>query len=453
MLPVLLLSLFSCTSDENECRVVTVKILNKKVASPKIADKSGVINLNSSVVLMYLENERKEVHIPVADQDIIEVYDVEHDMVIYYQYHKSDGTELAFRIDPIVYLNDRAIGIFHSGDARSDSVIGSLSDQEISQLEYFYFLSDSIPADWSQIDRVAALNPQIGIISEPPSLNDIMDKFHPEFLFAGFENCTDPVIEKVAACKSLKSLIIKYAAADSFYKILKLPRLEVLVVLSFECFQADEFTKTFESLTLKKLILNASLSELNLNETNIFSGLENLQQLAIVGSNECVDLSGLKGLKKLESLYLVTDSVSNLSALNDNNHLKRFAFPFSLTRQEFNDFISSHQELEYIQIPYLNSIEDLSPLQNSTNLSMMVISYNSDKKFDPEMFKGLEHLEYLSVGPVKDSTSIPALRSMLPTTVINENTGFCLGSGYLLLIIPFFLVIYMIVFIYRKSES
>jgi len=50
----------------------------------------------------------------------------------------------------------------------------------------------------------------------------------------------------------------------------------------------------------------------------------------------------------------------------------------------------------------------------------------------------LNHLHYLSLSDdfLKDSVNVAKVKRALPNTIIVPNSGACLGSGWLLLIIP-----------------
>ena len=50
----------------------------------------------------------------------------------------------------------------------------------------------------------------------------------------------------------------------------------------------------------------------------------------------------------------------------------------------------------------------------------------------------MPHLKYLSMPYefLEDSLNLEALQKALPNTIISSNSGFCLGSGWILILLP-----------------
>jgi hypothetical protein len=115
-------------------------------------------------------------------------------------------------------------------------------------------------------------------------------------------------------------------------------------------------------------------------------------------------------------------------------------FSSSVTQEEFNSFIGSHPNLEMIEIienDTIRSFKSLSKLRNLYGLTVV------DTVTDISTIKTLTNLKYLSLpADLLDDTVIKAdIQNSLPGTRISANEGFCLGSGWLLLIIPLVLIL------------
>ncbi len=120
--------------------------------------------------------------------------------------------------------------------------------------------------------------------------------------------------------------------------------------------------------------------------------------------------------------------------------LRWMAFSSNVTQEEFSSFITAHPGLEIIEIIENNKINNFQPLSKLSTLYGLTVT---DTVTDITSIKTLTNLKYLSL-PEKflSDTFIKAeLQKSLPDTRISANEGFCLGSGWLLLLIPLVLAI------------
>jgi hypothetical protein len=118
------------------------------------------------------------------------------------------------------------------------------------------------------------------------------------------------------------------------------------------------------------------------------------------------------------------------------------------TQDGFNSFIESHPDLEVVEFINNDTIKNLKPLLNLKKIQGLIVT---DKLTDLATVKSLKTLKYLSLPEdiLNDTVVKAELQSLLPGTRIVANHGICLGSGWLLLIIPFILLLR--VFIRQKS--
>ena len=166
-------------------------------------------------------------------------------------------------------------------------------------------------------------------------------------------------------------------------------------------------------------------------------------------------------MKKLKNLYIESDSI-NLNAIYEYHpHLK--FLHLGLNKQGvFNSgifkknklkwlslypaddpfmgqnpkvFQDSFPELEYLEFENNDSLLDYSNFKNLKNLKYLIVS---GKVGLDSTLHNLNHLRYLSLSDdfLKDSINVVKVKRALPNTIITPNSGACLGSGWLLLIIP-----------------
>jgi hypothetical protein len=137
---------------------------------------------------------------------------------------------------------------------------------------------------------------------------------------------------------------------------------------------------------------------------------------------------------------LVEDSLSVLDNLKD---LRWISFPFKLSQENLKIFIKKHPELEVVTLPSGASIKDFNSLKELKNLKALAVI---DTLADYKTLLNLKQLQYLSV-PMKfskDNEKMEELKKALPNCKIVISEGFCLGSGWFLLIIPFIGLMFVI---------
>ena len=125
--------------------------------------------------------------------------------------------------------------------------------------------------------------------------------------------------------------------------------------------------------------------------------------------------------------------------MNELTNIRWMAFYQGATQEEFNGFIEHHPELEVVDIIKNESISDLHPLLTLKNIYGLTVA---DSLTDFQTLKSLKSLAFLSLPDVvlNDSIKKAELQKSLPDTKLVATHGVCLGSGWLLLIIPFVLL-------------
>ena len=150
-----------------------------------------------------------------------------------------------------------------------------------------------------------------------------------------------------------------------------------------------------------------------------------------------LDISGIADFPKLELVAFRACEVEDLYFLAELDRLQWLALPSDLTQSQFAAVVSDLPDLVFLEALESEEITDLSPLAGLPRLKGLMVE--DDAPLDP-LFE-LDQLEYLAVmAGGSDSTFVSEvlepLQAELPTTVIGRVEPFCLGSGYILLLIP-----------------
>ena len=351
---------------------------------------------------------------------------------------------LHFRqLDSLLYINGDLTGISISNDSPPLSFFNQLSDEEISHLRTIQFENPIWDSMRPYLKKIALLNPSVDIVFfETNSVADLnrdllwlSQYFQPRALLIVYE--TDSI---------------------SFSSLAKFPSLETLMITL-----PTKGNGYFPHLPLLKEIILFNSEDSTSIGSDFFRENPDLESLKIVNDGGKIDWTSLNILKKLKNLYIESDSINlNANAIYEYHpHLKSLHLgldkdgvsnsgvfkknklkwlslyladdPFKgLNPKVFQD---SFPELEYLEFENNDSLLDYSNFKNFKNLKYLIVS---GKVGLDSTLHNLDHLRYLSLSDdfLKDSVNVLKVKRALPNTIITPNSGVCLGSGWLLLIIP-----------------
>jgi hypothetical protein len=164
---------------------------------------------------------------------------------------------------------------------------------------------------------------------------------------------------------------------------------------------------------------------------------ENLQELSLVSCNGFADPAGLARFSQLHTLLLnLTPGVPDLSVLEGMKRLLWVGLPPRTSQAGLTRFVSSHPGLEYLEMVDCQDVVDLTPVAGLPGLKGLVVT-SSSASLVP--LKGLKSLTFLAAPGLafdEQPGTIAELRMALPHAVIVATTNPCLGSGWLLVVLP-----------------
>ena len=352
-------------------------------------------------------------------------------------------TLIVHQLDSLLFINGNLTGISIAKNSPSLSFFNQLSEEEISHLKTIQFEMPIWDSMRPYLKKMALLNPDVDIVyfSEMDSVADlnrnllwVSQNFNPRALL--IENEADSISFSILAkFPSLETLMITVPTKVNGY-FPRLPHLKEIILLN------------------------------NGDSTFIGSGyfrenpdLESLKIIDYQGVD--IDWTSLNMLKKLKNLYIESDSI-NLNAIYEYHPQLKFLH-LGLNKQGVSNlgifkknklkwlslyqaddpfmgqnpkvFKDSFPELEYLEFENNDSLLDYSNFKNLKNLKYLIVS---GKVGLDSTLHNLDHLRYLSLSDdfLKDSVNVAKVKRAMPNTIVTPNSGVCLGSGWLLLIIP-----------------
>jgi hypothetical protein len=307
---------------------------------------------------------------------------------------------------------------------------------DISKLGFLFF--DSIIAESyvPYLKDLATTKPNIGIgyAGAIKDMTRLFEIFKPEFIVGAGVSQAD--FNLLSGQTSLQFLLVPLN--DSVYTI-PLPSMPGLKQLVLTCddvsaIQTDDF-----------LINNRQLERLTIMgsgkfDLSLIKPLESLKELVISGTDNILNFDMIPDHRQLELLSVDGVKAGVDMALKKLPGIRWMTFYEEATQAQFDSFIKAHPDLEVLEIIDNCTVKDLQPLLKLRGLYGL---YVSDTLTDFSTVKSLKSLTYLSLPfELLDDSIVKAdFQKSLPGTIIVPNQGVCLGSGWLLLIIPLIVVL------------
>jgi hypothetical protein len=173
----------------------------------------------------------------------------------------------------------------------------------------------------------------------------------------------------------------------------------------------------------------------------VSAGIEELSLVASLGRDgKITSLSGLERFSNLRTLILNgSGGIGDLSALKSMKKLKWVGLPPGITQEQFSTFIGEHPAIKIVELIKCSEIMDLSPLQRLTGLTGLIVAQYSGEFDAVDQVNQLKSLEFLGL-PIdtfdNDPEILVQIRTALPHALVVPTSPFCLGSGWILLVMP-----------------
>ena len=364
------------------------------------------------------------------------------DLQLYYRYRPEDGNHLAVSFDTLnsisAYINGDLYYIELSKTASLEA-FENLTAPEIEQLSALYIDNSNPERLYKSLQIHESVLQGKGLILEtdfkPEHYHDLLSIVHPEFLvMSDAGNLPSP--EKSICLSNLELLWVDENLPALAKQARCCSNLESLII-------ADWDPMPGELLPLESLhkLRSLTLAECGLTSLSVIEPPSELNNLYLVSCDTLSDINQLSNYQNLNRLSLsLCSQVNNTDVIKQIKDLEYLSFPPSVSHQEFQDLTSGCSQLEVIELIDCENIKDLSPLQSLPGLNTLVLQLDKEQLGNLDTFTDLK-LVILTSDIFQDNPKyISDLRSSLPTTTIVPGSGLCLGSGWLLLLIPFLFI-------------
>jgi hypothetical protein len=359
------------------------------------------------------------------------------DQYIFLYNDTSPQKRFSFKyLDRVLYINDKINSIEIPNNDDMIPWFKNIKERDFSALQFINFSSKMPESYLTHLAGLAEIKPDAGFFFEGnfKDMAGVLKIFKPRYIVGPDLHHSD--YEMLAGLTNLEILIISLGDSVINDPLPCMPELKQLFLTEIE----EDISLTNNFLINNKQIERVIIQKGGNLDLSILMPLENLKELVVSGSDAITNFDLINDHKKLEVLSLVGEKLVYDPALIRLPSVRWMTFSSNVTQEKFNSFVGTHPDLEVIELISNDTIRSLQALSGLSKLYGLTVT---DTVTDIASVKTLRNLKYLSLpDDFLDDTAIKAeLQKSLPDTRIVANEGFCLGSGWLLLLIPLVLII------------
>jgi hypothetical protein len=353
-----------------------------------------------------------------------------------YNDSSSQSRFLIKSTDSVLYVNDKIYSIDIPENDDTIPWFKNMNARDFSALQ-FINVNSKIPESYlPYLSELAKVKPDAGICFSGnfKDMAGLLKIFSPRII-AGASLLRDDY-DQLSKLTNLEYLMITLNDSVITDPLPSLPEMEQLFLAELD----DDIALTGNFLVNNKQIERLIIQKSGSLDFSILKPLDNLKELIVNASDSIINIDFINEHKKLEVLSVTGDNLVYNPDLIKLPLLRWMTFSSNVTQEEFNSFVDTHANLEVIELIGNDKIGTLQSLSKLSKLYGLTIR---DTITDIESVKNLKNLKYLSLPYdfLDNSVNKAEMQKSLPGTSIVANEGFCLGSGWLLLIIPLVLVL------------
>lgn len=357
--------------------------------------------------------------------------DDDGDTVILCPYQQADGTELAFTLDGHrLKLGDRTVALRLAADGGAWEWLKAAPAKERAALRCLNIAGKLDPGQMAALKSLAAQRPDLDLaLEDEPPVDDLLRLFEPRRLLAPGRKLTEAQQRLVAKLPELETLWMGVEKTADLDLLTRLPKLRRLVVSGWKPGRADLFP--WGCRRLRAL----GLTDCGLTSLTAIEHLAELRELRLFNGEEMSDLAALTSLKRLEVLSLfVGEKVEDYGIVARVPRLRHLALSCPIDQPSFDALAQVMPGLQSLDLVGCKEVKTLTAVPRFTGLAHLVLLTEAQ---DIEPVLGMKHLELLALRDEvwKDEKAVAAVRAALPQTTLTE-AQVCLGSGWLLVLVP-----------------
>lgn len=350
-------------------------------------------------------------------------------------YRASDGPALNMTCnDWSVRLAGKVVSVSLESGAEGREWLEKAPAQDLATVRFLTLPDASDAALLQTLKRLAAINPRVALVFKSNAiLKQVLPLFRPRVLIDSCDDELDVEGRKIVADqRQIETLVISGKERGSLDLLPKLHGLRQLLVMNWDVGKAGPLPAGLNG--LRSIVATGS----NMTDLSALGAAPaGLEELSLVGCEELADVNGLAKLKGLKTLILDdSEKVHALPVLAGLQQLQWAGLPPKISQEQFVAFIKAHPDLRILEMVRCENVTDLAPLSGLRNLEGLILAGPYENIEVLPTLKSLRFVGVLADAYSKSPEQVSAIRKALPDALVVPVSGLCLGSGWILLLIP-----------------
>ena len=349
-------------------------------------------------------------------------------------YRLSDGPKLKMAFNGwSAQLAGKVVSLSLESGTEGREWLEKASTQDLAAIRFLTLPADADAALLSALKRLAALNPGVALgVKSNAALQHLLPLFRPRVLLLDNDELNAEGRKAVVDQQQIETLFVAGEKPGSLAFLPRLRALHRLLITNWDVGQAGPLPAGLDGLE-SIVVANSKLTDL----AALSAAPPGLEELSLVGCKELVDVSGLARFSGLKTVILEgNEKVSALPSLANLQQLQWVGLPPKISQKQFAAVIKAHPSLRILEMVGCENVTDLEPLSGLKVLEGLILS-GSYKNL--EVVPTLKSLRFVGVPAdafEKSPEQVRAIQKALPDALVVPVSGLCLGSGWILLLVP-----------------
>lgn len=359
-------------------------------------------------------------------------------------YARTDGTTLKVVIEELgVRLNGKIVSL-HLDEA----AIEKASPEDLATARFIEGRNGGGSLPEPLLKKLAKANPEMGQALDSQDVVECLSLFRPRLLTIkiGDDGLDDAGRKALRATDPMDFLELSNLKGDDLAFLADMKGIRRLMLAKEFEGKRGHIGRIPTVRGLKSLVLLGA----DLKDLSSISPQPDLEELALIHCPDIEDLSGLARFKGLKALVVRGNMRSpkpiDLAPLKDLKELRWLSLPATTTQAQLVEVIRDHPDLVMLELLFCSQITDLGPLQDLKNLRIVTV-WPGGKDLSP--LHAMKQLKFVGVNIGRDfqaldnpkaledlEKKVTGLQKALPDAVVVLESPLCLGSGWLLLLVP-----------------
>ncbi len=351
-----------------------------------------------------------------------------------YFFHDGSSSYEFTISDKVVYNSGKIFSFSLSNESFVEMLKQNSDAVDLSQLDHIV-IDENLPEDVLVLIRIiASQNKEIGLVVKNWSqeIVPILEALNVKWL--SLDQCSNENLNALKSISNVEYLMLTDPASQFETELVDFPSLEGLVIDDYGF--RDAVATSF--LSNNKKIKQLAIVNSEITEFDFLSGLDDLKSLTLQVSNS-VDLAFVSDYENLTRLGVISDDTKNWNEIGQVEAIEWLLISANIDQNEFDELMRSLPKISILEMLQCDSIESVESLMALDELKALTIS---DTVRDLEAILKLKDLAFLSLpqSNLEDAAYAQKIEKALPNTVVVPNDGFCMGSGWILLMLPMIII-------------